>query len=110
MSDSATPRPTRRLGALRQLWPFLKPHWRLAAGWLLFLGISSTATLVLPMAARQRRGQWCIELWDTGAGIAHERHQVFSRKKRIPRPAEARLWLDSVPGVTLPTFQTLPMS
>ena len=53
MSDSAPPRSARRLGALRQLWPFLRPHWRLALGWLLFLGISSTATLVLPMAARQ---------------------------------------------------------
>lgn len=44
--------PKRRLGALRQLWPFLKPHRALAIGWLVFLGISSAATLVLPMAVR----------------------------------------------------------
>jgi signal transduction histidine kinase len=31
------------------------------------------------LAARQRRGQWRIELWDTGAGIAHERQQTFSQ-------------------------------
>ncbi|MFK2876458.1 ABC transporter transmembrane domain-containing protein [Rhodanobacter hydrolyticus] len=53
MSDSAQPRPTRRIGALRQLWPFLRPHWPLALGWLVFLGISSSATLVLPMAIRR---------------------------------------------------------
>lgn len=29
------------------------------------------------LAARPRRGQWRIELWDTGTGIAHERQQVF---------------------------------
>lgn len=29
------------------------------------------------LAARPRRGQWRIELWDTGAGIAHERQQTF---------------------------------
>ena len=53
MSDPARPRPTRRIGALRQLWPFLKPHWALALGWLIFLGLSSSATLVLPMAIRR---------------------------------------------------------
>jgi ATP-binding cassette, subfamily B, bacterial len=54
MSDatSDTPRPARRLGALRQLWPFLKPHRALAIGWLVFLGLSSGASLVLPMAFR----------------------------------------------------------
>jgi ATP-binding cassette subfamily B protein len=53
MSDAAdTPRPTRRLGALLQLWPFLRPHRALAIGWLVFLAISSSATLVLPMAVR----------------------------------------------------------
>ncbi|MGC1548295.1 MAG: ABC transporter transmembrane domain-containing protein, partial [Rhodanobacter sp.] len=46
-------RPTRRIGALRQLWPFLKPHRALAWGWLVFLGVSSGATLVLPMAVRR---------------------------------------------------------
>ncbi|NKJ20665.1 ABC transporter transmembrane domain-containing protein [Dyella sp. SG609] len=44
--------PKRRLGALRQLWPFLKPHRALAIGWLVFLAISSGSTLVLPMAVR----------------------------------------------------------
>ena len=54
MSDATaeTPRPARRIGALRQLWPFLKPHKALAFGWLLFLAMSSGASLVLPMAFR----------------------------------------------------------
>lgn len=53
MSDTAaTPRPARRIGALARLWPFVKPHRGLALGWLVFLGISSGATLVLPMAVR----------------------------------------------------------
>ena len=53
MSDSPAPdRPARRIGALRQLWPFLKPHKMLAIGWLVFLGLSSGSTLVLPMAVR----------------------------------------------------------
>ncbi|HET7360215.1 MAG TPA: ABC transporter transmembrane domain-containing protein [Rhodanobacteraceae bacterium] len=41
-----------RLSALRGLWPYLKPHRALAVGWLLFLAVSSTATLVLPIAIR----------------------------------------------------------
>jgi ATP-binding cassette subfamily B protein len=45
-------RPDRHLGALRQLWPFVEPHRALAAGWLLFLALSSGATLVLPLAVR----------------------------------------------------------
>jgi ATP-binding cassette subfamily B protein len=44
--------PRRRLGALRQLWPFIRPHRALAVGWLVFLAISSASTLVLPMAVR----------------------------------------------------------
>lgn len=44
--------PQRRLGALRQLWPFVRPHRALAVGWLIFLAISSGSTLVLPMAVR----------------------------------------------------------
>ncbi|MEY2115357.1 MULTISPECIES: ABC transporter transmembrane domain-containing protein [Rhodanobacter] len=54
MSDAAadTPRPARRIGALRELWPFLKPHRALALGWLLFLALSSGASLVLPLAFR----------------------------------------------------------
>lgn len=54
MSDATadTPRPSRRIGALRELWPFLKPHKALAFGWLFFLALSSGASLVLPMAFR----------------------------------------------------------
>ena len=54
MSDSSTTdlKPKRRLGALRQLVPFLRPHRSLAIGWLVFLAISSGATLVLPIAVR----------------------------------------------------------
>src|SRR5690348_11333720 len=53
MSDPTPPgKPTARVGALRQLWPFLKPHKALAIGWLVFLGLSSGSTLVLPMAVR----------------------------------------------------------
>ncbi|NID06009.1 ATP-binding cassette domain-containing protein [Luteibacter jiangsuensis] len=43
---------SRNIGALRNLWPFLKPHKGLAFGWLVFLGISSSASLVLPVAVR----------------------------------------------------------
>lgn len=43
---------THRLSSLRGLWPFLKPHKWLALGWLMFLGISSAASLVLPVAVR----------------------------------------------------------
>jgi ATP-binding cassette subfamily B protein len=52
MTATDTPRPPRRIGALRGLWPFLKPHRLLAIGWLLFLGLSSGASLVLPLAFR----------------------------------------------------------
>jgi len=53
MSDAAeTPKTSRRIGALRELWPFIKPHKALAFGWLLFLALSSGASLVLPMAFR----------------------------------------------------------
>jgi ATP-binding cassette subfamily B protein len=45
-------KPRRRIGALRLLWPFMRPHRRLAIGWLVFLAISSGSTLVLPMAVR----------------------------------------------------------
>jgi ATP-binding cassette subfamily B protein len=38
--------------SLRGLWPFLKPHKRLALGWLFFLGLASAASLVLPIAVR----------------------------------------------------------
>ena len=48
----AADRPKRRIGALRGMWPFLKPHRALAFGWLVFLGLSSGASLVLPLAFR----------------------------------------------------------
>ncbi|HEY1589690.1 MAG TPA: ABC transporter transmembrane domain-containing protein, partial [Rhodanobacter sp.] len=51
-ATSNTTRPSRRIGALRGLWPFLKPHRALAIGWLVFLGLSSGASLVLPLAFR----------------------------------------------------------
>ncbi|HET8555588.1 MAG TPA: ABC transporter transmembrane domain-containing protein, partial [Rhodanobacteraceae bacterium] len=41
-----------RLTALLGLWPFLKPHKWLALGWLVFLGLSSSASLILPVAVR----------------------------------------------------------
>ena len=35
MSDTnGTPRSARRIGALSRLWPFVKPHRKLAIGWL----------------------------------------------------------------------------
>ena len=55
MSDTAPgiPEKSRRLGALRNLWPYIRPHRALAAGWLAFLALSSGSTLVFPMAVRQ---------------------------------------------------------
>ncbi len=47
-----TPPTARRLGSLRLMWPFIKPHRALALGWLLFLALSSGASLALPMAFR----------------------------------------------------------
>ncbi|GFZ99811.1 ABC transporter transmembrane domain-containing protein [Dyella caseinilytica] len=46
------PKPPRRIGSLRLLWPFIKPNRQLALGWLVFLGIASGATLILPTAVR----------------------------------------------------------
>ncbi|APG05303.1 ABC transporter [Luteibacter rhizovicinus DSM 16549] len=43
---------SRNIGALRNLWPFLRPHKNLAIGWLFFLGISSGSSLLLPVALR----------------------------------------------------------
>ena len=51
-ATSDTPRPTRRIGALRGMWPFLRPHRVLAMGWLIFLAMSSGASLLLPLAFR----------------------------------------------------------
>jgi ATP-binding cassette subfamily B protein len=56
MSDATpsneAPKPARKIGALRNLWPYLKPHRALAIGWLAFLALSSGSTLVLPIAIR----------------------------------------------------------
>ena len=49
MSDPKTPA---RLGAFRRLWPMVWRHKALVVGWLVFLVISSSATLALPVAAR----------------------------------------------------------
>lgn len=48
--DDAAPRG--RLSAYRRLLPFARRHRLLIAGWLLFLVLSSAATLTLPVAAR----------------------------------------------------------
>ncbi len=42
----------RRIGTLRLLLPLLKPYRRLAVGWLVFLALSSSAALSLPVAVR----------------------------------------------------------
>lgn len=47
------PKPPRRIGSLRLLWPFMRPHRMLALGWLVFLAVSSISTLVLPTAVRR---------------------------------------------------------
>lgn len=52
MTATDKPQSSRRIGALRGLWPFLKPHKALAIGWLVFLGLSSSASLALPLAFR----------------------------------------------------------
>jgi ATP-binding cassette subfamily B protein len=41
-----------KVGALRRLWPLVRRHTALLAGWLVFLVVSSAATLALPVAAR----------------------------------------------------------
>lgn len=41
-----------KLSALRRLWPLLSRQRALLAGWLLFLVVSTAATLTLPVAAR----------------------------------------------------------
>lgn len=50
--DEATPAGSRRLSTYRRLWPLLARHRALIAGWLVFLALSSAATLALPVAAR----------------------------------------------------------
>ncbi|MFC5522952.1 sensor histidine kinase [Polaromonas jejuensis] len=39
------------------------------------------------LASRRRHGAWCIEVWDTGVGIAKEHQQaIFQEFYRIPLP------------------------
>ncbi len=42
----------RNLRALTRLWPFVRPHRALALGWVVFLALSSSATLALPYGVR----------------------------------------------------------
>lgn len=51
MTDSQARSP-RKLRMLKRLLPMLRPYRGLIAGWLGFLALSSTATLVLPQAVR----------------------------------------------------------
>ena len=50
--STALTEPPRRLGAYRRLWPYVSEQRALLAGWLVFLAVSSAATLALPAAAR----------------------------------------------------------
>lgn len=58
----------RRFGALLGLCPFLKPNWLLAVGWIAFLGFSSGASLLLPLAVRRLINH----------GIGHSSQQVVN--------------------------------
>ncbi len=51
MTEAARPQ-GRNLRALLHLWPFVRPQRALALGWLVFLGLSSAATLSLPYGVR----------------------------------------------------------
>jgi ATP-binding cassette subfamily B protein len=51
-TPTGTP-PASRLAGLRALWPFVQRHRGLFASWLVALGLSSTATLALPLAFRR---------------------------------------------------------
>ncbi|MGE4366661.1 ABC transporter transmembrane domain-containing protein [Thermomonas sp.] len=52
MTLPATARAKAPLGSLRALWPFVRRHHGLFLAWLLALGVSSTASLSLPVAFR----------------------------------------------------------
>jgi len=53
VADAAAKRErSRNLGALRRLWPFLKAHWRRATASLVFLLVSTSATLGMSGAIR----------------------------------------------------------
>ncbi len=51
-SGFTPPTPTRRLSALRLLFPYFRTYRRLLIGWIGFLALSSAATLSLPVAVR----------------------------------------------------------
>ena len=54
MTDAARGAPpVSRLAGLRTLWPFVQRHRGLFASWLIALGVSSAATLALPLAFRR---------------------------------------------------------
>jgi len=50
--SSSSAAPPRKFGTYRRLLPYLREQRGLIAGWLVFLAISSAATLALPAAAR----------------------------------------------------------
>jgi hypothetical protein len=79
------PKPRRRVGALRLLWPYIKPHWRLAAGWLVSLGVASGATLVLPIAVRHMFDQQQLPgpvFGSAGDGFRHGSAVLFHQPAR----------------------------
>ena len=49
---TATAPPKRRFSALPLIWPHVRPYRRLLVGWLVFLAVSSLATLTMPLAVR----------------------------------------------------------
>jgi len=54
MPDASTTSEPKRFQwpRLREFWPLIRPYRGLLAGWLVFLALSSSATLTLPFAAR----------------------------------------------------------
>ncbi|HET7844820.1 MAG TPA: ABC transporter transmembrane domain-containing protein, partial [Xanthomonadales bacterium] len=53
MSEPRPPRTTSGLAPLRAVLPYVRRYRALTAAWLVFLALSSAATLVLPFAVRQ---------------------------------------------------------
>jgi len=101
MSDAApgTPEKSRRLGALRNLWPYMRRHRALALGWLVFLALSSGSTLVFPMAVRQmidhgfafNGPNW--NFVDTPLMGLYPRRLVYEQVRSL---ADFQPWLDQV--------------
>lgn len=61
-------RPTsRRVGALRALWPFMRPYRRQVLLAFLALALTSGISLILPLAARR-----VVDNFDDGAGLLDE--------------------------------------